>query len=82
MASFHKGHRKFKFAFYREIKEKDEKLSSLERSLEEAVSLANRELVQKAEMELKSERDRREQLESSLASLQLSLQTKEMQYSE
>ncbi|XP_065222799.1 TATA element modulatory factor isoform X2 [Planococcus citri] len=66
----------------KEIKDKDEKIAALEQRLKEAASLATRELVQKAETELKNEKAQREQLESVVANLQLTLQTKEMQYSE
>ena len=72
----------FGVLFYREIKDKDEKITALELRLKEAASLATRELVQKAESELKNEKAQREQLESVVANLQLTLQTKEMQYSE
>jgi hypothetical protein len=68
--------------FCREIEEKNEKISDLERRLEEASSLAAQEVVQKAESELMEERRRREKLEFSLSSLQQSLQNSEALHSE
>ncbi len=74
--------RRYRPCFCREIEEKNEKIAKLERRLEEETSLVNQEAIQKSEMDLRAERERREKLESSLANLQFSLQSTEMQYSE
>lgn len=70
------------YRFCREIEEKNEKILDLERQLKEVNSLAAQEVLQKAELELIEERRRREKLEFSLSSLQMSLQNSEMQHSE
>ena len=66
----------------REIEEKNDTIRDLERRLEEVSSLAAQEVLQKAESELLEERRRREKLEFSLSSLQVSLQNSDAQHSE
>lgn len=69
-------------AFYRELEEKHENISHLKCRLFEETSLATQDILQKAEVDLRVERDLREKLEYSLNNLQITLQTIEVQHSE
>lgn len=66
----------------REIEEKNSVISNLEDRLREETAAATQDAIQKADTNLRAERDRREKAEIALANLQMSLQKIEMQHSE
>lgn len=68
--------------YYREVEEKNSIISSLEDRLREETAAATQDAIQKADANLRTERDRREKAEIALANLQKNLQNMEMQHSE
>lgn len=68
--------------YNRDIEEKNSVISNLEDRLREETAAATQDAIQKADANLRAERDRREKAEIALANLQMNLQKMEMQHSE